>query len=75
MNVLLPDKLAARAVTEEIRLKLLGFVGALLMIAVQEELLTANELEERLEAMIPLVAEKVKVLENKTIYAHSYLEI
>ena len=75
MNVLLPDKLAARAVTEEIRLKLLGFVSALLMIAVQKELLTADELEERLEAMIPLVAEKVQVLENKTIYAHSYLEI
>ena len=45
------------------------------MIAVQEELLTADELEERLEAMIPLVAEKVQVLENKTIYAASYLEI
>jgi predicted nucleic acid-binding protein len=75
VNVLLADKLAARAVTEEIRLKLLGFVGALLMIAVPKELLTADELEERLEAMILLVAEKVQVLENKTIYAASYLEV
>ena len=72
--MLLLDELAARAVTEEIGLKPSGFADTLL-VAVQEQLLTVNELEERLEAMIPLVAEKVQVVENKTIYAHSYLEI
>jgi predicted nucleic acid-binding protein len=72
--VLLLDELAARVMAEETGLKPLGFTDVLL-VAVQEELLTADELEERLEAMIPLVAEKVQVLENKTIYAASYLEI
>ena len=72
--LLLEELAASGAMTEEIGLKSSGFAGTLL-VAVQEELLTADELEERLEAMILLVAEKVQVLENKTISAHSYLEI
>lgn len=47
-DVLLLDELAARAVAEEIGLTLSGFAGVLLA-AVQEELLTADELKERLE--------------------------
>jgi predicted nucleic acid-binding protein len=48
-DVLLLDELAARVVAEEIGLTLSGFAGVLL-VAVQEGLLTANELKERLEA-------------------------
>ena len=47
-DVLLLDELAARAVAEEIGLTLSGFAGVLL-VAVQEGLLTADELKERLE--------------------------
>ena len=47
-DALLLDELAARAVAEEIGLPLSGFAGVLL-VAVQEGLLTADELEERLK--------------------------
>ncbi len=47
-DVLLLDELAARAVAEEIGLTLAGFAG-ILLVAVQERLLTADELRERLE--------------------------
>lgn len=47
-DVLLLDELAARAVAEEIGLTLSGFAGVLL-VAVQEGLLTANELKKRLK--------------------------
>jgi predicted nucleic acid-binding protein len=46
--VLLVDELAARVVAEQMGLTISGFAGVLL-VAVQEELLTANELKERLE--------------------------
>ena len=46
-DVLLLDELAARAVAEAMELALSGFAGVLL-VAVQEELLTAEELRERL---------------------------
>ena len=45
--MLLLDELAARAVAEEIGLTLSGFAGVLL-VAVQEGVLTADELKERL---------------------------
>jgi predicted nucleic acid-binding protein len=48
-DVLLLDELAARAVAEEMGLTLSGFAGVLL-VAVQEGLLAANGLKERLEA-------------------------
>jgi len=47
-DVLLLDELAARAVAEEIGLTLSGFAGVLL-VAVQEGLLTAEELRRRLK--------------------------
>ena len=47
-DVLLLDELAARAVAEELGLTLAGFAGVLL-VAVQEGLLTAEELKERLQ--------------------------
>ena len=47
-DVLLLDELAARAIAEEMGLALSGFAGVLL-VAVQEELLTAEELRERLK--------------------------
>lgn len=47
-DVLLLDELAARAVAEELGLTLSGFAGVLL-VAVQEGLLTAEELKKRLE--------------------------
>ena len=47
-DVLLLDELAARAVAEELGLTLSGFAGVLL-VAVQEGLLTAKELKRRLE--------------------------
>lgn len=47
-DVLLLDELVARAVAEEIGLTLSGFAGGLL-VAVQEGLLAANELKERLK--------------------------
>jgi len=47
-DVLLLDELAARAVAEEIGLTLSGFAGVLL-VAVQEGLLTAEELRGRLK--------------------------
>ena len=47
-HVLLLDDLAARVMAEEIGLKPSGFAGVLL-VAVQEELLSAYELKERLE--------------------------
>jgi len=50
-DVLLLDELAARAVTEEMGLTLSGFAGVLL-VAVQEGLLTADELKERLETCL-----------------------
>jgi predicted nucleic acid-binding protein len=48
-DVLLLDELAARAVAEEIGLTLSGFAGVLLA-AVQEGLLTSDELKKRLKA-------------------------
>jgi predicted nucleic acid-binding protein len=48
-DVLLLDELAARAVAKELELTLAGFAGVLL-VAVQEGLLTAEELKRRLEA-------------------------
>jgi len=48
-DVLLVDELAARMVAEQMGLTLSGFAGVLL-VAVQEGLLTASELKERLEA-------------------------
>lgn len=47
-SVLLLDELAARAVAVEINLSVSGFAGVLLM-AVDEGLLTANKVKERLE--------------------------
>jgi len=47
-DVLLLDELAARAVAEDLGLTLSGFAGVLL-VAVQEGLLTADELKRRLE--------------------------
>lgn len=47
-DVLLLDELAARAVAEEMGLTLSGFAGVLL-VAVQERLLTTDELKKRLE--------------------------
>lgn len=47
-DVILLDELAARAVADEMGLTLSGFAGVLL-VAVQEGLLTADELKERLE--------------------------
>lgn len=47
-DVLLLDELAARAVAEELGLTLSGFAGVLL-VAVREGLLTAEELKRRLE--------------------------
>jgi len=47
-DVLLLDELAARAVAEESGLTLAGFAGVLL-VAVREGLLTAEELKRRLE--------------------------
>jgi len=47
-DVLLLDELAARAVAEEFGLTLSGFAGVLL-VAVQEGWLTADELKKRLE--------------------------
>jgi predicted nucleic acid-binding protein len=47
-DVLLLDELAARAVAKEMRVKLSGFPGVLLL-AVQGGLLSAEELKERLE--------------------------
>jgi len=47
-DVLLLDELAAREVAEEMALPLTGFAGVLLA-AVQEGFLTADELKERLE--------------------------
>jgi predicted nucleic acid-binding protein len=47
-DVLLLDELAARAVAEEMGLTLSGFAGVLL-VAVQEGLLTADELKKRLD--------------------------
>lgn len=46
--MLLLDELAARAVAEELGLTLSGFAGVLL-VAVREGLLTAEELKRRLE--------------------------
>jgi len=46
-DVLLVDELAARVVAEQMGLTISGFAGVLL-VAVQEGLLTANELKERL---------------------------
>ena len=50
-DVVLLDELAARAVAEEMGLTLSGFAGVLL-VAVQEELLTADELKGRLETCL-----------------------
>ena len=47
-DVLLLDELAARAVAKELGLNLSGFPG-LLLVAVQEGLLTAEGLKKRLE--------------------------
>jgi predicted nucleic acid-binding protein len=47
-DVLLLDELAARAVAQELGLTLSGFAGVLL-VAVREGLLTAEELKKRLE--------------------------
>ena len=47
-DVLLEDELAARMVAEQMGLTISGFAGVLL-VAVQEGLLTASELKERLE--------------------------
>ena len=47
-DVILLDELAARAVAEGIRLTLSGFAGVLLA-AVREGILTADELQNRLE--------------------------
>ena len=62
-DVLLLDELAARAVAEEMGLMLSGFAGVLL-VAVQEGLLTADELKERLETC----------LQQGTHYSEAFIE-
>lgn len=47
-GVLLLDELAARAVAAEAGIRVSGFAGILLL-AVEEELITADEVKERLE--------------------------